>query len=57
MTLFVLRRFLGFAVTLFLAALVIFTLLDLLPGDPAQFILGISATPEKLATLRDRQEG
>lgn len=54
MILFVFRRFFGFTVTLFLAALVIFTLLDLLPGDPAQFILGISATPEKLATLRDQ---
>lgn len=43
---------LGFATTLFAAALVIFLLLDLLPGDPAQFILGISATPEKLAALR-----
>jgi peptide/nickel transport system permease protein len=49
---FVLRRVVGFAVTLFVAALVIFLLLDLLPGDPAQFILGISATPEKLTQLR-----
>jgi peptide/nickel transport system permease protein len=50
--LFALRRFLGFAVTLFVAALVIFWLLDLLPGDPAQFILGITATPEAVANLR-----
>jgi peptide/nickel transport system permease protein len=49
---FALRRTLGFAATLFLAAFAIFYLLDLLPGDPAQFILGISATPEKLAVLR-----
>jgi peptide/nickel transport system permease protein len=49
---FILRRVVGFAVTLFVAALVIFLLLDLLPGDPAQFILGISATPEKLTQLR-----
>ncbi|UJW85160.1 ABC transporter permease [Devosia sp. SL43] len=54
MILFVLRRFLGFAVTLFVAALVIFWLLDLLPGDPAQFILGITATPEAVANLRTR---
>ena len=52
MILFVLRRFLGFAITLFVAALVIFWLLDLLPGDPAQFILGINATPESVARLR-----
>ncbi len=52
MIVFALRRILGFAATLFVAALAIFLLLDLLPGDPAQFILGISATPEKLAALR-----
>ena len=50
--LFALRRFLGFAVTLLVAAIVIFYLLDLLPGDPAQFILGINATPESVARLR-----
>ena len=48
----VLRRSLGFAATLLIAALVIFWLLDLLPGDPAQFILGINATPESVARLR-----
>lgn len=52
MILFAFRRFVGFAVTLLLAALVIFYLLDLLPGDPAQFILGINATPESVARLR-----
>ena len=52
MTLFLLRRILGFAATLFMAALIIFMLLDLLPGDPARFILGINATPEAVAALR-----
>jgi peptide/nickel transport system permease protein len=52
MIFFALRRFLGFAVTLLVAAIVIFWLLDLLPGDPAQFILGINATPESVAQLR-----
>lgn len=52
MILFALRRFVGFAVTLLVAAGVIFWLLDLLPGDPAQFVLGINATPESLARLR-----
>ena len=52
MILFTLRRFTGFAATLLVAALVIFYLLDLLPGDPAQFILGINATPESVARLR-----
>ena len=52
MILFTLRRLLGFAVTLLVAAAVIFYLLDLLPGDPAQFVLGINATPESVARLR-----
>ncbi|MHA6691707.1 ABC transporter permease [Devosia sp. A449] len=54
MILFAFRRFLGFAATLFVAALVVFWLLDLLPGDPAQFILGINATPESVARLRQQ---
>ena len=47
-----LRRLIGFAVTLLLAAAVIFLLLDLLPGDPARFILGINASAEAVAALR-----
>ncbi|WDR02431.1 ABC transporter permease [Devosia algicola] len=52
MIIFVLRRLAGFAVTLLVAAVVVFFLLDLLPGDPAQFILGINANPESLSQLR-----
>jgi len=52
MTLFILKRLLGFAVTLLVAAAVIFYLLDLLPGDSAQFILGINASPEAVTKLR-----
>ena len=51
-TLLFLRRFAGFVATLLVAALIIFLLLDLLPGDPARFILGINATPEAVAALR-----
>jgi peptide/nickel transport system permease protein len=52
MSFFILKRLLGFAVTLLVAAAVIFYLLDLLPGDSAQFILGINASPEAVAKLR-----
>ena len=52
MILFVLRRLFGFAVTLIVAAAVIFYLLDLLPGDPARFTLGLNATPEAVENLR-----
>ncbi|NGP17342.1 ABC transporter permease [Devosia chinhatensis] len=34
------------------SAAVIFLLLDLLPGDPARFILGINASPDAVAALR-----
>ncbi|MEQ1901052.1 MAG: ABC transporter permease [Devosia sp.] len=49
---FAVRKFFGFAVTFVVAALVIFAALDLLPGDPARFILGINATPETVAALQ-----
>lgn len=52
MTLYLLRRTAGFVVTLFIGAVVIFALMDLLPGDPARFILGINASPEAVAALR-----
>jgi peptide/nickel transport system permease protein len=39
-------------VLLFLVSLTVFTVLFVLPGDPAQIILGIHATAETLANLR-----
>jgi len=49
---FLLRRIAGFLVTLLVAAALIFFTLDLLPGDPARFILGIGATQEAVEILR-----
>ena len=49
---FALRRLVGFAATLLVAAAVIFLLLDLLPGDPARFVLGINASEASVAALR-----
>jgi peptide/nickel transport system permease protein len=46
------RRLLGMAVTLVLAAGVIFLVLEVLPGDPASTMLGVSANPETVASLR-----
>ncbi|MGD9287829.1 MAG: ABC transporter permease [Desulfobacterales bacterium] len=39
-------------VLLFLVSIAVFSVLFILPGDPAQIILGINATPETLANLR-----
>ena len=46
------RRLAGLVVTLFLASAAIFTLADLLPGDPAAIMLGTSARPDTLKILR-----
>jgi len=49
---FLLRRLVGLFATLAAAALVVFVVLELLPGDPAAVMLGVSATPETLAAAR-----
>jgi peptide/nickel transport system permease protein len=46
------RRLIAFVLTLMAAALVIFLMLEVLPGDPAQVTLGLNAAPEALAALR-----
>lgn len=51
---FVGRRLLLLLFTLLAVSLLIFTLTQVLPGDVATMILGMSATPEDLATLRER---
>lgn len=48
----VLRRLGIFALTAALASVVVFALLAVVPGDPAQVALGLTATPEKLAAAR-----
>lgn len=50
--LFVLRRFVGMATTLFAVAVLVFAITQLLPGDVATMMLGMSATEEDLVTLR-----
>jgi peptide/nickel transport system permease protein len=52
MIFYVLARLGGFAATLFGAAVVTFFALDMLPGDPARFMLGITASAEAVAQLR-----
>ncbi len=51
---FVLRRLASFVVTLAVASLVVFAVLEVLPGNPAEVMLGDSATPESLAALEAR---
>jgi peptide/nickel transport system permease protein len=48
---FLLRRLVTFIATLAVASVVVFAVLELLPGNAAQVILGDSATPESLAAM------
>ena len=48
---FLARRFLGFVATLIATAIIVFVALEILPGDPAAVMLGVTATPETVAAL------
>ncbi|HVK33603.1 MAG TPA: ABC transporter permease [Burkholderiaceae bacterium] len=51
---FLLQRLASFAATLAVASLVVFAVLELLPGRPAEVMLGETATPESIAALEAR---
>ena len=48
---FLVRRLVGFIATLIAATLVVFLVLEVLPGDPAQVMLGVDAQPEQVRRL------
>ena len=49
---YALKRLLSLMISLAIASLVIFTVIEVAPGDPASFMLGINAQPDTLAALR-----
>lgn len=49
---FILGRFLGAVITMFVGALAVFLVMQAAPGDPALAALGESATPEAIASFR-----
>jgi peptide/nickel transport system permease protein len=49
---FLLKRLAGFIATLAAASVVVFLVLEVLPGDPAEVMLGTEARPEQVAALR-----
>lgn len=51
---FLLRRLLTFVATLAVASAVVFAVLELLPGNAAEVILGDTATPESLDALQKK---
>lgn len=52
MTRLVLRRLLGAAIVLFIASIVVFSLLQLAPGDPASVLAGPDADEATIASIR-----
>ncbi len=52
MSVFLARRLLALVLTLVVASLVVFAVLQIVPGDPAQVMLGVNAQPATLAALR-----
>jgi peptide/nickel transport system permease protein len=54
MTVFVLKRFGSLLASLLVASLVIFLVLEVLPGDPAAFMLGLNAAPDTVNALREQ---
>lgn len=54
MTLFLLKRFATFVATLLAASLVVFFVLEVLPGNAAEVMLGPTATPEQVAALSSK---
>ncbi len=54
MSLFLAKRFATFVATLIVASIVVFAVLELLPGNVAQLILGDTATPESIAVMEEK---
>ena len=48
------RRLASLAATLLVASLAVFALVQIAPGDPARYMMGLSADPEALAALREQ---
>ncbi len=54
MSVFLAKRLATMVATLLFSSLVVFLVLEILPGDPAQVLLGVDGTPEQLAVLREK---
>ncbi|MGH6943661.1 MAG: ABC transporter permease, partial [Geminicoccaceae bacterium] len=52
MALLVVKRLVTLILTLAVATLVVFVVMEVLPGDPAALMLGVNARPDTLAALR-----
>lgn len=53
MTRYILGRLLSLVISLIVASIVIFAVIEVIPGDPAAFMLGVNAREDTIAALRD----
>ena len=51
---FVLKRLIEGAATLLAASLVVFLVLEIIPGDPARLMMGLNASEDAIAALREQ---
>ena len=49
---YIVKRLISLAISLIVASVVIFAVVEIAPGDPASFMLGINAQPDTIAALR-----
>ncbi|MBN9268721.1 MAG: ABC transporter permease, partial [Mesorhizobium sp.] len=54
MTAYLLKRLVIAAITLVLASMVVFAVLQVVPGDPARLMLGMNASAEQVDMLRSQ---
>jgi len=50
---FAASRLLSLTISLIMASVVVFAVVEVIPGDPASYMLGLNAAPEAVAALRD----
>lgn len=51
---FAAKRFLSLALSMIAASIVIFAVIEVIPGDPASFMLGLNAQPDTVLALREQ---
>ena len=51
---FAFTRLISLSLSLIAASVVIFAVIEIIPGDPASFMLGINAQPDTIAALREQ---
>ncbi|RVD20389.1 ABC transporter permease, partial [Mesorhizobium sp. M4B.F.Ca.ET.017.02.2.1] len=54
MSAYLLKRLIIAAATLVLASMVVFAVLEIIPGDPARLMLGMNASAEQVEVLRNQ---